>query len=273
MDNQFVFDLPHYDALNNARERSLRQLIESLRSEHHLQSAVDLGCGVGHFSAFLRDLEFDVIGIDGRQENLSEARRRFPGIEYRLMDIEDIRIREYGGFDLVLCMGLYYHLENPFAAFKNCLALTKHIAIVEGMCVPGNDASLSVRDEGPSEDQGLRHVALYPTENGLIKLLYRSGFRHVYCFRKMPDHSNYMKQFLSRRIRTIVVATVVPLTSELLERVNEPATDPDPWTIQNSPAALVLRTGKLAGRIWRFVRRPWPEKQKIVNRRWTSFFS
>lgn len=272
MSSNFVFDQPHYDALNAAREAVIRSLVESLRKDHTLQSAVDLGCGVGHFSGFLRDLGFNVLALDGRQANLDEARRRFPGIEFRLMDAEDPQVRNLGQFDLVLCMGLYYHLENPFAAFRNCFAITGRIAIVEGMCVPGSDPSLTVRDEGPMEDQGLHHVALYPTENGLIKLLYRSGFPFVYRFRKKPDHPNYENSSLSRQMRTMVVASITPLASGLLETAAEPATSLDPWTIHNSPAALALRGRGFAGRLWRFMGKPWPEKHEILSRRWTRLF-
>lgn len=272
MGSSFVFDQPHYDSLNTARERTIRQLFESLGRGHTLQTAVDLGCGVGHFSGFLRSLGFNVLALDGRLENLNEAKRRFPEIDFRLMDAEDIRIREVGQFDVVLCMGLYYHLENPFVAFRNCYAMTRQLAVVEGMCVPGREPILAVRDEGPTEDQGLRHVALYPSENGLIKLLYRSGYPFVYRFRTMPDHPNYGSSSLSRQIRTIVVAAVVPLASELLEAAIEPATNPDPWTIHTTPSAVALRARNTSVRLWRFMWKPWPEKHRILSRRWTRFF-
>ncbi len=270
MDARFVFDQPHYDALNAAREATIRRLLDSLRKDHNLRTAIDLGCGVGRFSGFLRDLGFEVLGLDGRQTNLDEAKSRFPNIDFRLMDAEDVRIRQFGQFDLVLCMGLYYHLENPFAAFRNCSSLTRQIAIVEGMCVPGTEPILAVRDEGPTEDQGLRHVALYPSENGLIKLLYRAGYPHVYRFRTMPDHPNYRCSSLSKQVRTIVVAAVIPLASEVLEVATEPATDSDPWVIRASPAAVALRARSMAVRIWRFMGKPWRAKREILSRRWRS---
>lgn len=176
MGGGFVFDESIYDALNAARVPVIQQLLESLRKNYELQTAVDLGCGVGYFSALLRDWGFSVLAVDGRQENLDEAKRRVPGIEFRLADAEDLAVRSLGQFDLALYLGLYYHLENPLLAFRNLLAITRTVAIVEGMVLPGDDPILCVRDEGPTKDQGLRHVALYPTENGVVKLLYRAGF-------------------------------------------------------------------------------------------------
>lgn len=273
MGSGFVFDQPHYDALNSARETAIRRLIESLQPGHELHTAVDVGCGIGHFSAFLRDLGFDVIALDGRQDNVGEARRRFPDIDFRVVDAEDTGIRALGIFDLVLCLGLYYHLENPFLAFRNLFAMTGKVLVVEGMCVPGDEPIFALRDEGPTEDQGLRHVALYPSEGGLTKLLYRAGFPYVYRFRTMPQHANYRRSSLSRQVRTILVAAAIPLASDLLELAAEPLTNPDPWTIHNSPAALALRLRNIVSRVWRFMGRPWPEKQRILHRRWTRLFS
>jgi len=271
MGEGFIFDQPPYAALNVARERVIERLIASLRKDCRLETAADLGCGLGYFSAFLRRFGFRVIGVDGREENVDEAKRRFPDIEFHRMDAEDPRIREFGQFDLVLCIGLYYHLENPFAAFRNCFAMTKQIAIVEGMCVPGKEARLEVRDEGPTEDQGLHHVALYPSENGLVKLLYRSGYPFVYRFRAMPEHPNYADSSLARQSRTIVVAARSELASELLTPAAEPVTK-DPWTRRNTPAALALYTRDAAIRFGRFLGKPWPEKQKVLSRRWGRLF-
>lgn len=272
MSNGFVFDKWHYDALNDVREPVIRQLLESLRRTQELRTAVDLGCGVGHFSAFLRDLGFRVLALDGRPENIAEAKRRVPGIEFGVVDAEDAAIRSFGKFDLALCLGLYYHLENPFVAFRNLLAMTGKVAILEGMCVPGDEPVLAVRDEGPTEDQGLRHVALYPTENGLIKLLYRAGFPNVYRFRTMPNHPNYTDSSLSRQKRTILVASVEPLATGQLELAPEPATIVDPWTVRWSPTALSLRARNFAARISSFVGKSWPEKQKTLKQRWTRMF-
>src|SRR5712672_3402878 len=180
MGSNFVFDQPHYGALNAARELPLRQVLESVRKDSELLSAVDVGCGLGHFSVILHNLGFNVLALDGREENVNEAKRRAPEIEFRTANVEDAGIQTLGKFDLVLCLGLLYHLENPFGAIRNLFAMTGKVAVLEGMCVPGDEPIFAVRDEVLTEDQGLQHVALYPSENGLVKLLYCSGFSHVY---------------------------------------------------------------------------------------------
>jgi SAM-dependent methyltransferase len=255
MDSNFVFDQPHYDALNAAREATLSQLLKSLKKGLELRTAVDIGCGLGHFAVFLRDLGFDVLALDGRLENVNEAGRRCPDLEFRVANVEDTGIQTLGKFDLVLCLGLLYHLENPFVAVRNLFAITGKVAVLEGVCVPGDEPIFAVRDESPTEDQGLRHVALYPSENGLIKLLYCSGFSHVYRLKTKPALREYGSTTAREQVRTMLVAAPGELSVETLVPAAEPYTDPDPWTIRHGPTALVRRTLRPLVRLWRSSRK------------------
>jgi FkbM family methyltransferase len=272
VDRPFVFDQPHYNALNKAREASVRQLIESLRGHLNLSTAVDVGCGLGYFSSLLHEMGFSIVALDGRRENVIEAQRRYPGLDFRLADAENISIQSLGKFDLGFCFGLLYHLENPFAAIRNLFAMTRTVAVVEGMIIPGDEPILGVRDEGPTEDQGLRHVALYPTENGLVKLLYRSGFLHVYRLGTRTPHVDYEMSADRKRVRAMLVAANVPLLADLLQLVPEPTTNPDPWTINTGAAVLRRRIRNGWGRASRFVRKPSNEKVRSIFFRWIHVF-
>jgi FkbM family methyltransferase len=272
VNSSFVFDQPHYNALNVAREASVRQLIESLRRDLNLGTAIDVGCGLGYFAGLLHEMGFSVVALDGRQENIIEAQRRYPGLDFRLANAENASIQSFGKFDLGFCFGLLYHLENPFVAVRNLFALTRTIAVVEGMVLPGDEPVLGVRDEGPTEDQALRYVALYPTENGLVKLLYRSGFPYVYRFRIRPPHADYETSVDRKQVRTMLVAANVSLPSDLLQLAPEPTTNPEPWRINTWAARLTrsIRNGR--SRALRFVRKPRNEKVQSVFFRWVRAF-
>ena len=273
MRGDLVFDSPYYDSLNSAREAVLRQLVASLRKELELRTAVDIGCGVGRFASILHDLGFETLALDGRQENVNEAKQRCPEIKFRVADAEDAAIRALGKFDLALFFGLFYHLENPFVAVRNLLALTGKVAVLEGICVPGDEPVFAVRDEASTEDQGLRHVALYPTEAGLIKLLYRAGYPYVFRLAVAPEFPEYSPSPMRRRARTMLVASVVPLSNELLRPIGEPAADLDPWTIRNSPGAFLIRVGRAVPRLSRFAGKPWTEKRNVLRQVWKRLFS
>jgi SAM-dependent methyltransferase len=255
MGGNFVFDQPHYDELNTARRAMIANLLNSLKKNVELRTAVDVGCGLGYFSVLLREMGFDVLALDGRQENVNEAKRRSPDLKFRVVNAENTEIQALGKFDVVLCLGLLYHLENPFAAVRNLFSMTDKVAIVEGMCVPGDEPIFAVREESLWEDQGLRHVALYPSENGLIKLLYRSGFSHVYRLRTKPALRDYGNTSARKQVRTMLVAAPAGLSVEMLVLAHEPPTDPDPWTIRRGPVALIRRTVRPLVRFWRSSRK------------------
>jgi hypothetical protein len=145
-----------------------------------------------------------------------------------------------GTFDLVLCFGLLYHLENPLRAVRNLHSLTDKVLLIESMCAPGAGPCLQLLDEYQNEDQGLNYIAFYPTESCLVKMLYRSGFRFVYGFVKLPDHSLYRASRQRRRERTMLVASKERLTAEGLELLPEPTRPWDMWSVPLGPLRSVL---------------------------------
>jgi FkbM family methyltransferase len=251
-----AFDRPHYLALNKTRGETIRQLLATVRPVLKLTTALDAGCGLGFFSALLEEAGLAVKGFDGRLENVIEARRRFPRIPFAERDIEDRGIVELGEFDLVLCFGLLYHLENPMRAIRHLRALTGSGLLLESMCVPGSGSTMMLREEPRQEDQSLTDTAVYPTETCLVKMLYRAGFATVYRVSVMPDHDDFRESEWSERRRTVLFAAAIPIHAPGLELLIEPREEKDPWS--RADAMPVQRS--LSWRARRFVRRPVKEK-------------
>jgi len=227
------FDAPSALELTRARQNFIRDFLAEIRTQAALQSALDIGCGVGHLSKFLDELGFEVVAVDGREDNTVEARKRYPDITFVTADAEKMT-NEVEPCDLVLCAGLLYHLENPFRVIRNLHTLTRNILLVEGMCTPGQGATMELLDEAALKDQGLDFVAFYPTEECLVKMLYRSGFPFVYLFQRLPDHPLYRQSIRRKRERTMLVASKLPLTLPNLTLAQEPVRSViglfDPWT-------------------------------------------
>src|SRR5690242_15493534 len=112
------FDRKEYRALIEARDQTLRRIVKRLKPALGFSTALDAGCGVGFFSQTLAECGLCTCGFDARAENVEEARRRFPGIPFEQADVEAREISRLGQFDLVLCFGLLYHLENPLQAIR-----------------------------------------------------------------------------------------------------------------------------------------------------------
>ncbi|NJL32109.1 MAG: hypothetical protein HC898_11065 [Phycisphaerales bacterium] len=106
----------------------------------------------------------------------------------------------------MLCFGLLYHLENPFAAVRNLASLTARALLIETMIAPGDDALAVLLDEFRGQDQGLRQLALIPTQTCLVKMLHRAGFAHVYQASQLPDHPDYRASGAEYQKRTVLIA-------------------------------------------------------------------
>jgi SAM-dependent methyltransferase len=237
----FVFDLPLQSEAREAKVDFLRRVITPWKSELALQTAMDLGCGVGYFSSLLQEMGFQVTATDARAENIAEARSRFPDIDFRVADAEDSALVDLGTFDLVLCFGLLYHLENPFKAIRNLRALTGKVLLLESMAVDNDQPFLLLLDEPEGEDQSLRAVSFYPSEGAMIKMAYRAGFSYVYRFADLPNHEDFRADTGRSRARTVIAASVPALTSPLVEIASEPKPSRDFWTTDPTGITKVLR--------------------------------
>jgi SAM-dependent methyltransferase len=256
-----VYDQPHYRALDHARIEFLRNLLPEWKRELQLNSALDVGCGVGHFAALLHQLGFEVNAFEGRAENAEEARSRVTGLKVYVGEAEEIASFGIGPFDLVLALGLLYHLENPFRVIRQLHDITRKLLVIESMCIDDPNPVLCLRDEGHGEDQGLRYVAFYPSEAALAKMLYRSGFPFAYRFLKLPDHRDFSTSLRKHRVRTMLVASTEPLNAAYLAKMGEPATSEDPWI------STAGRTWIQVARLGRFALKPWSEKVATLRRR------
>src|ERR1700730_17014721 len=227
--NEFVFDRPHYRALDQAKMEFLRTMLSQWKSELGLQSALDVGCGLGHFAELLHGFGFEVTALEGRPENAEETRQRVPELSVHVRDVEEISAMGHGSFDLIFCFGLLYHLENPFRVIRQLRNVTGKLLVIESMCINDSRPVLCLRDEEHGEDQGLTHVAFYPSEACLAKMLYCAGFPLVYRFLKLPDHPDFAARFEKHRVRTRLAASTQPLKELYLAQIKEPVTPADPW--------------------------------------------
>jgi tRNA (mo5U34)-methyltransferase len=256
-----VFDQHHYDVLNRARGEVVSQCLAELTPKLNLQTAIDVGCGLGYFSQLLKSRGLSVTGVDGRQQNVEEAQRRNPDIRFCRFDAEDPGIRSLGKFDLVLCFGLLYHLENPMLAIRHLNELTGKLLLVEGVIQPGNETMMALIEETGHEDQGLNHIAFYPTEPCLLKMFYRAGFGHAYTFSTQPNHPEYGAFRGRPRIRTMLAASHNLVDSKLLLGTPEPKSPAHPCTLPETPAK-----SNATEKIKRFAKKPLREKIKVIRR-------
>ncbi len=101
--------------------------------------AIDLACSEGWFAHRLLDWGADrVLGVDLRKQNVRRANlvRDHLGVSAERLqfiesDVFDLDLDALGRFDVVLVLGLIYHLEDPAGALRRAQRLTRRLCVIE----------------------------------------------------------------------------------------------------------------------------------------------
>ena len=85
---------------------------------------VDLGCLEGGYAVEFARSGFETLGIEAREENMIKcnyvkSNLKLPNLNFVKDDVRNLS--NYGKFDIVLCYGLLYHLNDP-AKFINTMS-------------------------------------------------------------------------------------------------------------------------------------------------------
>jgi tRNA (mo5U34)-methyltransferase len=105
------------------------------------KSVLDVGCGAGFYSVQAKRLgAARVVGVDARQHEIRQALlvRRALGldIEIRRQSVYKLSPARLGRFDVVLALGLIYHLKHLVLALEKLFAVTEGLLIVETEVLP-----------------------------------------------------------------------------------------------------------------------------------------
>lgn len=131
---------PNLPSVHRTRmELMERPVREALAAAGPDATALDMACCEGWFAHRL--LEWGaarVVGVDLREVNIRRAeliRDHFEIPAERLSfvqaDIFELDLERLGSFDVVLVLGLVYHLEDPVGAVRRARAVTRSLCVLE----------------------------------------------------------------------------------------------------------------------------------------------
>lgn len=168
---------------------------------------LDLGCLEGQYAIEFARHGAQVVAIEGREANLAKARfakdvLSLNNLELVLDDVRNLSESRYGQFDVVLCLGLLYHLNAPdvFEFVERiaevCRRLTvfdTHVNIRDKECFPYKGrkywgASYVEHAEQATREEKLKDLwasldnlrSVWPTGPSLLNLLNHVGYSSVY---------------------------------------------------------------------------------------------
>jgi len=95
--------------------------------------ALDIGPWDGYFTFELERHGADVTAIDYVDLDTFRKLHALMGsrAQYRKLDVYDLRREELGEFDVVLLLGVLYHLKHPLLALERICAVTREFCIIE----------------------------------------------------------------------------------------------------------------------------------------------
>ncbi len=167
--------------------QSLEQLRRRLRmfpipADLTGKRVLDIGAWDGWFSFEMERRGAEVLALDAaKNTRLLEARRLLGSrIEYRIGDICRLTWRELGTFDIVLFLGVLYHVKHPVLALENVCGMTRDLACIESFVTDGDlNAIPSMEFYETTELRGQLDNWVGPNAACLMAFCRTAGFARV----------------------------------------------------------------------------------------------
>ena len=147
------FEWYPYDSLSNVQnlERLVGGLHEYVMETAREERVLDLGCGDGDLAFFLESMGYNVTCVDhpATNQNAMHGVRALHRELRSSIAVHEIDVdRDFpleGKYGLTLCLGLLYHLKNPFFVLE-------HLAQVSQFCILSTRIARRLTDGSPMPD-------------------------------------------------------------------------------------------------------------------------
>lgn len=184
-----IFERAHVNRHAQRRDYFFEPLTRLCGGSLAGKRVLDLGCNAGFWSlaAIEAGAEF-VLGIDGRQMHVDQANLVFDakGVDparyrFQLSDIFQLELAD-DPFDIVLCLGLLYHVSKPFELMERIDRWSDDLLVIDTTLdarVNGAYFRIVGQDLDDPRSAVDRAVALHPTSRAVKRLTETYGYRCV----------------------------------------------------------------------------------------------
>jgi len=108
------------------RTKAFPKILKRIRN---VKSVLDVGCGTGHYCRELKDLGYEVIGVDYSQNMINKAKSLSQGIEFKQGDGYNLPFED-NSFDLVISIGVLQCLEQEDLFLSELKRVSKNHIII-----------------------------------------------------------------------------------------------------------------------------------------------
>jgi tRNA (mo5U34)-methyltransferase len=190
----FDFDLDGYRTEPSKAEwqnlraaHFMRPLVEHYGGTLEGKRVLDLGCNAGFFSLTAIEAGCDfVLGIDGRQTHIDQANLVFEvkGVDpsrYRFEcgNILDFDYRAVEPFDVVLCLGVLYHIHKPTSLLERIAEVNTDVLIIDTKLTKARGSWLELRLDNLDVllDAVDDELVMVPTAKAVIVMAKQAGYQ------------------------------------------------------------------------------------------------
>ena len=192
---------PFLDDVHRTRAAMIFPLLDDLVRDWPSVRCLDIACNEGFFSFELAKRGArEVIGFDARpvvieKAQLVQSQLKHPNVSFSLFDLEQLSPEWKGRFDVVFCLGIVYHLENPIGCLRRVRSVTESVCVIDtqlnrfsgeietpegrATSLQRRPSAMSLVDEPPGELSGIHPVSLVPNHRAMLRILEAVGFSRV----------------------------------------------------------------------------------------------
>ena len=156
---------------------------------------LDVGPWDGYFAFEMERRGADVTAIDYVDLDTFRALHHAlkSRVDYRRLDVYEIDPKIHGTYDIVLFLGVLYHLKHPLLALEKICAVTTDVCIVDGFVIDGESARQGIQPPVPfvefyehDELGGQLDNWFGPTVGAVESLVRAAGFASAEVLRITP---------------------------------------------------------------------------------------
>ncbi len=219
-----VYTISKSENIYDKVDRVVQNVVDVSQKPIENMRVLDLGCLEGLYSIFFAMKGADVVGVDIREANIKKANFSkevldLKNVEFVLDDVRNIDIKKYGEFDLVLGIGILYHLDSSslFTLLKNISEMSKyfyidtHFSLHPRIKIENNNNEYfgtSFKEHSEKDQNEIKESRLWAslgndesfwlTKPSLINALGELGFTSVFeCYLPYAENQTDRSSFLA----------------------------------------------------------------------------
>lgn len=154
---------------------------------------LDLGCNAGTWTLEALNAGADfVLGVDGRDVNIENAKAKIAeaGVDpsrYRFEVGNILDLAADPSFDVVLCLGVFYHVSKPVELFEVMRSARIVVIDTEVSLLPGSAFSVGREELDQNQNAVDYELVMWPTRQAVIDLAQQFGFECLCLALNMSD--------------------------------------------------------------------------------------